>query len=52
MIPHAKLQPSAPISMVLICMRSAVTTLIVLVQVRTMIKPNNTSEILSIGSRT
>jgi hypothetical protein len=37
--------------MVRISGRPALTTLSVLVLVRTMISPNNTSEILSMGSR-
>src|ERR1700757_2180298 len=46
MIPHARLQPNAPISMV-----RAPATPKEQVKVRTMIKANRTSVILSIGSR-
>jgi Taurine catabolism dioxygenase TauD, TfdA family len=51
MIPQAKLQPSAPRSMVRTGIVSAVTTPRVKVKVSAIIKPNRTSEILSIGSR-
>src|SRR5215469_15920949 len=51
MIPQAKLQPSAPRSMVRTWIVSAVTTPSVKVKVSAIIKPNRTSEILSIGSR-
>jgi hypothetical protein len=51
MIPHAKLQPSAPRSIVRTWIVSAVTTPSVKVKVSAIIKPNITSEILSIGSR-
>src|SRR5262249_59607825 len=51
MMPQAKLQPSAPSSMVRTWMLSAVTTPSVKVKVSAMIKPNRTSEIRSIGSR-
>ena len=51
MIPQAKLQPSAPRSMVRTWIVSAVTTPRVKVKVSAIIKPNRTSEILSIGSR-
>src|SRR6266403_3963911 len=51
MIPHARLHPSAPMSMVRTCSRPAPATLNEQVKVRTMIKANKISVILSIGSR-
>src|SRR4029077_7607703 len=51
MIPHARLQPNAPMSMVRTSSRPAPATLKEQVKVRTMIKANRTSVILSIGSR-
>src|SRR5277367_3600260 len=50
MIPHARLQPTAPMSNVRTSSRPALLTLIEQVKVRTMISPNQISEILSIGS--
>jgi hypothetical protein len=52
MIPHARLQPSAPISIARTSSRPASATLSEPVNVRTMISPNNTSDTRSIGSRT
>ena len=51
-MPHAKLQPSAPTSMVRTSSRPASATLNEQVKVRTMISANRISEILSIGSST
>src|SRR5262249_55277862 len=51
-IPQARLQPRAAISMVRICKRSAVVTLTAPVMVRAIIRPNRISEIRSTGSRT
>src|SRR5262245_23979147 len=52
MIPQARLQPSAPSSMVRTSRWSAVATASVQVKVSAMITPNSTSEMRSIGSRT
>src|SRR4051812_31389987 len=52
MMPHAKLQPRAPISMTRTPSRPASATLNEPVKVRTMIKPKRTSEMRSCGSRT
>src|SRR6266850_543193 len=51
MIPQARLHPNAPMSMVCTCSRPAPATLNEQVNVRTMIKANRISVILSIGSR-
>src|SRR3954470_8082514 len=51
MMPHARLQPIAPMSIVRTSSRSASATLSEPVKVRTMIRPNSTSETRSIGSR-
>src|SRR5258707_549052 len=51
MIPHARLQPSAPTSIARTSSRPAWATLNEQVKVRTMIKAKRISEILSIGSR-
>ena len=50
MIPHARLQPIAPTSNVRTSWRPAWLTLMEQVKVRTMINPNQISEILSTGS--
>src|SRR5213594_4410274 len=52
MMPHARLQPSAPISIVRMLSRPASATLSDPVKVRTMIRPKRTSETRSIGSNT
>ena len=52
MIAHARLQPTAPMSNARTSCRPAWLTLIEQVKVRTMISPNQISEILSIGSST
>src|SRR5882724_4882659 len=51
-IPHARLQPSAPMSIVRMLSRPASATLSDPVKVRTMIRPKRTSETRSIGSNT
>ena len=51
MMPHARLQPSAPISMARMSSRPAVM-LSEPVNVSTMIRPKSTSEMRSLGSRT
>src|SRR5436190_4259588 len=51
-IPHARLQPSAPINIVRMLSRPASATLSDPVKVRTMIRPKRTSETRSIGSNT
>src|SRR5579864_1531143 len=50
MIPHARLHPNAPIKSSRTSSRPAPATLNEQVKVRTMIRANRTSEILSIGS--
>ena len=52
MIPQARLQPSAPMSMVRISVRPASATLSEPVKVRTMMSPNRTSDTRSCGSST
>src|SRR6476659_4521010 len=52
MIPHARLHPSAPMSIVRTSSRPASATLSEPVNVRTMIRPKRTSETRSIGSST
>src|SRR6185369_1179471 len=51
-MPQARLQPSAPISIVLIWMLPDVATPRLQMKVRAMIRPNKVSEIRSIGSST
>ena len=50
MIPHARLQPSAPSSILRTSLRAAPITLNEQVKVSTMISPKRISEIRSIGS--
>src|SRR5580765_3110393 len=52
MRPHARLHPSAPMSIVRTSSRPASATLSEPVKVRTMIRPKRTSETRSIGSST
>ena len=52
MMPHARLQPSAPTSIVRTSSRPASATLSEPVKVSTMIRPNSTSDTRSIGSST
>jgi hypothetical protein len=52
MRPHATLQPSAPISIARMSSRPASATLSDPVNVSTMIRPNSTSEMRSLGSST
>src|SRR5207249_459646 len=52
MIPHARLHPSAPMSIVRMFSGPASATLSEPVKVRTMIRPKRTSETRSIGSNT
>ena len=52
MMPQARLQPRAPMSMVRTSSRPASATLSEPVKVRTMIRPKSTSEMRSFGSST
>src|SRR6185503_11890266 len=52
MTPQARLQPSAPISIARTSSRPACATLSEPVNVSTMISPNNTSAVRSVGSST